>query len=245
MKIALCMSGITRTFRYTYKSFLNNIISKYDCDTFIYVSKDENSSDMDLIPSVKKVVYDKEPIIDVSGYHKYKCKRYSEYGILNQWWKIEECFKLVEQYQIDNNIKYDLVIRCRPDLLITREIDDLTKLDRSAIYVAAYPKGYFEDEKLFAKDYVHDFPTRGNWLVLGIPDQLAIGTMETMKLYSYKFSNFDAFYKRHQMLNAEVTTAWMLKEINMPVKFLRPLYRILRKSEADLLSNNGNLEETV
>ena len=99
------MSGLARTFKKCYQSYLDNILSRYDCDVFVYVSKDSTSDDMDVMKCAKKVVLEQNPILDEKDFAQYKrkCKRYSMQGILQQLWKIKMCHGLMLDYQKENN----------------------------------------------------------------------------------------------------------------------------------------------
>lgn len=42
-----------------------------------------------------------------------------KYGIISQFYKLYKCYCIMEEYEKNNNIKYDIIIRCRFDACIT------------------------------------------------------------------------------------------------------------------------------
>ena len=232
MKIALCFSGLTRTFKMCYQSYLDNIINLYDCDIFTVVSSDKNSADMDLINQTRKIIVENEPKHDEKDYAKYKARRTNKYSIqgwLSQFWKIKMCHQLMLDYQKENSIKYDWVIRCRPDLKITRKIDDLSKLNKEYIYVPVYPVGpKLNREEFYKDDYVYNFTDNFGYM----PDQFAIGSVESMGIYAKRYDDLDhILHSEKTHLCSEFSIGRQLKYYNMKVKFLRPLIGIQRDTK--------------
>lgn len=232
MKIAICMSGLTRTFKLCYQSYLDNIISQYDCDVFTVVSLDNNSKDIDLIKQTKKVIVDNEPLHDEKDYILYKARktnRYSIQGWLSQFWKIKMCHRLMMDYQKEKAIKYDWVIRCRPDLLITRKIDDLNSLNKEYLYIPVNLIGSgFDKDEFYKEDYVYDYVDSGIYSYL--PDQFAIGSVEFMQAYADRYDDLDhiSHSEKNYRFCAEYSLPRQLKYHNIKIKFLRPLTGIQR-----------------
>ena len=230
MKVAICMSGLVRTFKSCYQSYLDNIINLYDCDLFAFVSNDANIADMDLIKWNEKVVIDPDPVLDEKDYFQIKDRRtkfYSIQGWLQQLWKIQKCHDLMLNYQINHNIRYDLVIRCRPDLLITRKIDDLTTLDTRFIYTPIWPPNFDKIvPKCYEDDYVYDYI--GN--CSNLPDQIAIGNVPLMSIYAQRYENlYNIVHSGPSWsLCAERSLTKHLQYYNVPVKFLKLMTEIKR-----------------
>ena len=224
MKVAICMSGLARTFAKCYNSYLDNIINEYDCDVFIYVSKDSNSDAMGLINSVNSVILEKDPILDEKDYVKYKKRHrgYTVQGILQQYWKIKMCNDLMMDYQIEKNIKYDWVIRCRPDLMITRKIDDLNKLDKNKIHIPRYLEVNKEiNERIYPL---------GDWKYSTdcLPDRFAIASPELMSIYAKRWDELHDTVKRIGFLFAENCMCQYLKYNNVSINILKEMYYIKR-----------------
>lgn len=224
MKVALCLSGLARTFKKCYQSYLDYMINVYDCDAFIFVSKDQNSQDMDLIPSVRKVILEQNPVLDEKNYVKYKSRRYTVQGFLQQFWKIEECHKMLLEYKKEKNITYDFVIRSRPDICIIRPLE-LQKLDSKYLYISinSYRQKFFCNPRFFEKDFVFDYKTY--W---ALPDRFAIASEELMGVYSRRYSELDAYYNKNPQLNSEWSLYGHLKNYNVPIKFLPQMHNLIR-----------------
>jgi hypothetical protein len=225
MKIALCLSGLARTFKKCYQSYIDNIINLYDCDVFVFVSKDANSSDMDLIKPTKKVILEKNPSLDEKNYVKYISKKYTIQGFLQQFWKIEQCHNLMLEYGKQNNIKYDWVIRSRPDIRMKRPIDDLKSLDNSYLYIPVHhPKQtFFDQESHYRKDYVFNY---NEWPSMN--DRFAIGSEKLMGIYAARYAKLDEYYKWRPLMNSEFSLNGHLRLNNVKIKFLRPMHELVR-----------------
>jgi len=234
MKIALCMSGLTRTFKKCYQSYLDNIINLYDCDVFTFVGIDKNSPNIDLIKHTKKVLVDNEPHHDEKDYAQYKALRtrfYSIQGWLSQFWKIKKCHELMLDHQMEHGIKYDWVIRCRPDLMILRKFDELPTLDKRYIYTPPYPLeppmfSFINRAEGCLKDgYIYNGENGGY-----LPDQFAVSTVELMGIYARRYDDLDKVIhaERTARFCSEYSLGRQLKFYGVQVKILQPLIRIQR-----------------
>jgi len=229
MRVAVCLTGLARTFDKCRQSYLDNIINQYDCDVFIYVSKDEDSHSMDLIKSVDKVILEKNPVLNEKDYEQYKkcMKKYTVQGLLQQLWKIKMCNDRMLEYQRTHNIRYDWVIRCRPDLMITRKIDNLTKFNKDIMYIPVY-------SELTGRRSRRRYPLRGlfNYTTSDcLPDRFAIASPELMNIYASRYDEFDALVKRIGFIYSENTICQHLKYHNVKIQLLQPMYYILRKEK--------------
>ena len=156
IRVALCLSGQMRTFRECYKNLKKNILIPLKPDVFIHTwkytgvttkaSKDVRGEEitlsiLDELYSPKKVVieefkdeYSKElndikipEILAVKGEKDYK-------GQLPMFYKMYQCNKLKSQYEKENDLLYDVVIRLRPDLKICRRLPKKVFKDLNAIW---------------------------------------------------------------------------------------------------------------
>ena len=139
MKVAVCMSGLLRTYEITSKNIIENLFKPNDVDLFIYAEcQDSNRKIEDTIETVNDIY--KDFIV------KSKITKFNPKAELNtmglEWWnypqhshateahrKCCECDNLRIQYEKENNIKYDIVVRLRPDFELVGgilNIDDLT-----------------------------------------------------------------------------------------------------------------------
>jgi hypothetical protein len=212
---------------------LDNIINLYDCDVFTVVSLDSNSKDINLIKQTKCLVIDNEPKHDEKDYLFYKAKRTNKYtiqGWLSQFWKIKICHQLMLDYQKEKSISYDWVIRCRPDLMITRKIDDLNGFNKDYIYVPVFPVGpKLNKEEYYKDDYVYNYVDNKCYL----PEQFAIGSVDLMSIYAKRYDDLDMIIHAEKIKHfcSEFSIARQLKWYNVKVKFIRPLLGIQRESK--------------
>ena len=224
MKVAICMSGLARTFKKCYSNYLDHILSRYDCDVFVFISKDANSDDLDVMKCAKKVVLDKNPVLDEKDLVKYKhrCKRYSLQGILQQLWKIKMCNDLMLDYQKENNIKYDWVIRCRPDLNILRPIDDLNQLDNKYLYVPAYLRFIDKWKGMYEKDFIFDYSDGC------VADQFGMSSVEIMSIYAKRYDDLEKNCLSGGNAHPEGSLQYHLQHNGIKIKFVKPLIEIVR-----------------
>jgi len=101
--------------------------------------------------------------------------------ITHMWYFIKEADKLREEYSDKNGIKYDLVIRLRPDLLFIDEIDMKVKDISMPI--------------CYLKEY--------NMLVNGCNDHFAYGPPEKMTIYSNLYDNLGKYAEEVDITNRQ------------------------------------------
>lgn len=176
MKIAVCLFGHLRTYEQCFLGLKQHLLDKYDCDVFIHTWNTIDHSDNEepqkqILPIKGNLTSDlKNKIIDLYNpkgitVEKQDETRYDKLGFytLQQHWgtfkkSISNINYLVqtftgvnslrEEYQKENNIKYDFVIFIRPDILLKNDFkiesftEDMTaeELDKSFFFVSScYP----------------------------------------------------------------------------------------------------------
>ncbi len=160
MRVALCLSGLMRTFAITYDSIYSYIIKPNNCDVFISTwdevgnnyYKDEGSpwayqrSPLEEKPLTEdhiRLVYQhnlcgveiesNKPILESIGANLRETERKAPITVAHDprnhqivkrislmHYKIKQCNNLRKNYELKNNFKYDVVIRCRPDLMFQK-----------------------------------------------------------------------------------------------------------------------------
>lgn len=146
MKVALCLSGHMRGYRQTFPSIKHHILDRFDTDVFIstwsepgyWTSDDEkcldnyneeftdlNASIVDLYNPVQVDIEDLSvellsKFTDISKSIERRCKKRwgKPQNIVGMYYKIHRCNEIKNMYVESSNVKYDLVIRCRPDVNI-------------------------------------------------------------------------------------------------------------------------------
>jgi len=235
MKIAICMSGLMRTFSECYDSLKENILDIYDCDVFLFVSKTEDKF-IKLLNPVKSIVLDADPVLKKENCKLWKMRHYSLQGVLQQLWKIEECYNLVLEYEKEKNFQYDWIIRTRPDLMYHRKLDELYYLPKDYLYLPNFIPG----TKIFYMGFLDFIYEHGFEIDLtkfkSVPDQMAIGTHETIEHYSRRYSCLDN-YEFKQRLHAERYCRDILMNNNINIRFIRPIMEIKKPNIPCRLSN--------
>jgi hypothetical protein len=116
MKVALCISGQIRisTFKKSYDSIYSSIIKYHNPDIFIHSWLDDGNDAKEL---VIKAYNPKKYIIEE---YSPKIESETKYNYKSMFKSIFESNKLKTQYELENNFKYDVVIRCRFDITIDK-----------------------------------------------------------------------------------------------------------------------------
>jgi hypothetical protein len=161
MKVALCLSGEFRFFENDYiKKGMGNFLSVLEPDLFIstwshigksmnhqITNKTENKDNQDFIENyiytnfknIKKFELESFDFwLSSLGKNKKKIidditLDYRTINSLPQLYKIEKCNLLKKEFELENNFKYDVVIRSRFDNLFVDELD-LSFVGKSNIY---------------------------------------------------------------------------------------------------------------
>ena len=139
MKICILLSGLQRNFEPFIENQLNLVINAHDLDVFIFTSNQNALRYYDsngVIDYVKKENFTNDEKFFKSKYKNLKGihidqddlkfnqfirennitkHRNHTLNMINSYFKINECIKLMECYENENNFKYDIVIRCRLD----------------------------------------------------------------------------------------------------------------------------------
>ena len=134
MKIACLISGFLRTFQNNLDKLME-IFSKYDVDYFLHISNDEIKDDyinkkfnLKLILEKLKpvqVIYESDPSFDNIAMSNIKI----------MWYKFTILNYLKNNYSKIHVIKYDLVFRIRPDILILdNEINLINTIPKNTIF---------------------------------------------------------------------------------------------------------------
>lgn len=204
-KIAMCISGYLRTFEECYPSIKKNIIDGNDIDIFIHtydkignssgwrhpidLSQDINMEFLESIPNLKVLAVQKWDNI------RYQFEKFRQYqpNITNInvigtiFYKIYMCNQLRKQYELENNIKYDIIIRMRGDQIFEKKIN--LDFPEHKILINSYPWG---DE-----DFIHHFVgddcdldgcrNEREW----INDRFAVGNSENIDYLCDLYNHFE------------------------------------------------------
>jgi hypothetical protein len=146
VKVGICMSGHLRSYDSCKENIQANIISPLKNNGFIvdmflstwddygYRSDDFNTNKVDInkykadFTSSEFESYNKD--FFMTNYYTEKWKEYSHLSCnttcpnsVSMLYKINKSYILLHNYEIENNFKYDVIIRLRPDLKFNQQID--------------------------------------------------------------------------------------------------------------------------
>ena len=146
MHAAICLSGNFRDYKRTLKT-LFNIIKQFDkCDIFMIYDITEKKED---IESIKKLL---KPVAFKA------VKSLDDCNNMNMWYKIQESYKICKDYYTKKNIKYDIIIRARYDIIYYNKFDFKNiKIKEDTLYVGtAKNKLFYYCQKilLFIKKFL-------------------------------------------------------------------------------------------
>mgnify|MGYP003676164788 FL=1 len=235
MKTAICISGQPRQINEAYDNIKKNLIDPYSPDIFIHLWLDPINMGQDLINSWGKNVGEVEYGVLSNVYDKYKPKKIKvenqipfkhvdnlpkevkeknenyHFNMVSMLYSINEANNLKIQYEIENEFKYDIVVRNRFDLELRSDINLLTLNLNEKIYC------------------LKDCPYYN-----GVNDQFAVGNSENMDILSSTYKDLGGFIKNYQhytdVLCGETCvyhTTWIRNKI--PIEVLPTDYKILTK----------------
>lgn len=172
MKLAICLSGYTRTYKFCHKS-LSQYLSNHIVDYYLQIWEEESH----LIDELKQIYNPKQIIVlkkqNFTDQYKFVFEKYLNYPCIesfDMWYGIQQCFtKLKESYN-----QYDGIIRSRYDLIFDQVLPENINLQKILI------------------------PDLGNHHN-GYNDTFAIGNPESMMKYGNLFNWLNLIYK-HQSI---------------------------------------------
>lgn len=235
MRIAICLSGLLRTYRETYQNFLNNLIkpnAKHHIDIFISTWATEQSNvSMERTRRVwscgdSAALFPEESIdyndikekyypaaMHIEQQLKFNDSWYAEeakinpQALMSMAYKIYSCDNLRLQYERIIE-PYDCVIRARFDNLFVEPID-VEQLDLSVVTVPYMRPHFLENE-------------------LWVNDQFAVGNGKNMELYSQWYHNIVPLIARGIIIQPETLLYYHLLENGVPFKELHYELAIVR-----------------
>jgi hypothetical protein len=167
-KIAICISG---QFRDINTCMLNHkSLQPLQPDYFVYVDDNLNKNEKEKILNFyqpKKIVWDSKKVSAIKDYPT---------NMIYMFKRIYLADKLRRQFEKENNFKYDVVIRLRPDLLLKDFIPEkiINNIQENSLYIPIQYKGDI-------------------WWsnINGPTDMIAIGDSDTMKIYCDCYKNME------------------------------------------------------
>ena len=174
MKIAVQIFGHLRTYEQCYESLKTNLLDLYDCDVFMhtwdkldhstqvwhnYRVSDKGQSQKELEQIIKNCYHPKsfkietqivkdEGVVDTDG------AQISLFGIKSMLYGMQQANILRENYEKQNNIKYEYVIVVRPDVYLKkpfsiRHFINQDIVDKKILYTA----GHYKSNNIYMNDF--------------------------------------------------------------------------------------------
>ena len=147
MKIALCLSGFIGNvnkwidgeeidYHYGYKYIYESILKGYDVDVFIHSWSTEHQEGLkDLYKPVKSIFEPNKDFKLRGVVPKEDLPTPYSFAVKSMWYSRKKSIELVEQYQKENNVKYDLVLLTRFDIALLKKFE-FEKYNANKIHIA-------------------------------------------------------------------------------------------------------------
>ena len=204
MKIALCLSGGLRNFKDTYHSFKHFLLDNHDVDVFFYGLENKEGSiknEKDLIElyNPKKFKINNNEFYDNIESNIFNKNQNKEANTYYSFFNVIKCIELKSEYEKENDLKYDIVIRSRTDHFWFRELTDY-ELNTSLEKIIIPIEWSFKEVNSFGRF-----------------DGFAIGSSKLMDEYSYLYNNIDDYYSKiNPILHGESMMGYHLMVNNIP-----------------------------
>lgn len=204
MKVAICLSGQPRMFKSSYPSLKTHILDHYDCDVFIDTWKFNNTNENFYLShrykdegSLEELYELYQPrVLNVEKFDEVfesKCLEFESKVASNQGakednylrryysmlYKIYNCNKIKNEYEKKMNVRYDIVLRSRLDVLYTQKIE-------------------------FNKDLNLATDRQGSGREGCAGDILAYGTDTFMDIYCDLFNKLDFYFNNNVPITTEI-----------------------------------------
>jgi hypothetical protein len=128
------------------------------------------------------------------------------FNVMNQWKKCQEVAFLKQRFEKENNLKFDLVFRIRPDMVLQN------KLEYSSLDLTKY-----------------NIPNHDNWY--GYNDRAGAGNSKNMDYYMINFvNNIEKYFKKDGIIfHSETLLKHHLDQKNIEIN--RPNFNVLFERE--------------
>lgn len=147
MKIALCLSGFIGNinkwidgqeidYNYGYKYIKQAILDGYDIDIFIHSWSTEHQKGLEeLYKPVSSHFEENKEFKLRNVVTKEELPTPYSFAVKSMWYSRKRSVELVEEYEKENNMKYDLVLLTRFDIALFKKFE-FEKYDTENIYIA-------------------------------------------------------------------------------------------------------------
>jgi len=227
-RVAICFSGHLRSIQKTCDNLIDKLIIPNDCDVFIStwdqvgfdpVRGDHdtvNTSTYDILDFIetklkpKKMLIEPARTFDGDKYltRKRDCVR-NVNNVLGMYYKIKSSNDLKIEYEKENNFEYDMVIRCRTDLMMERQ---------------HFIKGFETKYLYMCKDF--------RWT--GENDKIAWGSSRVMNVYSTVYDYIEQYYNAGCVFHSETLLRYHVNYFILPATHIEIPYLLVRANGTTL-----------
>jgi len=193
MKIALCLSGQPRGLVKAYEYVQRNVLCCNDVDVFCHVWNEEEK--VKSLYKPKKILAESQNKIKLNK--EYKTRDNINHPAINTFcffYSLYMANSLREEYEKENNIKYDIVIRSRYDFAIARCLN-FSEYDTDKIWTPLIK-----------------IPMPSTFVCT---DQFAFSSSQNMSDYSKVYEKIEYYYDSGILINGEDLLAAHIKKINL------------------------------
>ena len=226
MKIAIYCIGFLRTFK-TNAVYLKVLMEKYNCDLYFYVVSNEFECDSYLNTSVSFDLIQKELKPKVFMLEKEDENQEVQTKIKRMWFKLSTIDFIRKNIEKRESIKYDLVMRLRPDILIN-DLNSLCQL------IDTYEKGQI----LLPKDDCKSYPKLNLDGFQGFNDQFAFGETALMEVYCSLYSHMEEYHSEGY-INSSSLLKKHLENNKVCVKLISNVFKLIQK-ENKIITISGD-----
>ena len=218
MKIALCYSGLARSFEKTFDNHKRALIDFNDADADIFAHFWEPKPEpkrwiVENVPH-KKIIFEKpknKEFKNEAASNVAFAETPLSFKALSMFYGVEKSINLALEHELANSIKYDFIFRMRTDLFfLYNTLNKLEEHDSSELNISPSRLSPFDydlsDKHLLAQDpkrpsgYSSDWwegrENRPNPCPEAIDDRFAFSNREIMEKYSNLYSNYGKIVKQ-------------------------------------------------
>lgn len=204
MKLALLISGYLRLINENIYNLKKNIIQDNECDIYIHITIEENNmSDVKYCNKNISLDFIRDELNPKIILISKNIKFVDNYNILNQnykfYWLNKEMNKLVKI----ENIKYDIIIKIRPDVNILNKIN--LNIESNKLYIPRDSKIDIKKLKNINDKYICDTIAYGSIKIMNIYFNYYIELNKLIKKYkSYVNENLLYYYLKLKNIKYEL-----------------------------------------
>jgi hypothetical protein len=207
MKIAILISGRVNDSREMYENLIENIVQNNEVDFFVSHVKNPNPIILKNFTDIYKpkiIIESNEDYPNIDMYRKQP--ETNKHNTMCMYLNRELVFNHFNNYVISNNIKYDLIISSRCELLFYNKIDLSSIVNDVQNNFLCIPNG-------------HDWG--------GINDHMAFGNIETINIYMNLFKYIINILDTDVTLHPETLLKKYLEKTGVNIKRPEIQYRCL------------------